>query len=357
MSQPSSGSTSGSLSASDNSYIGTLPIVRLLEDVDAYAGAVFEMSARTLNELLSVERFDYNRGELVDPTKLDAQEKLLTSFHQSIEEARNDLSNMKSGDFAALSLVWGSGAEVVGQELQEIIKKLVAIKGQVADLRDNIHGNSNARRVGSWSETAAELLARHKSLMNIHTDDGAIRYQEGIHPCKGALQLLKGDDRGGIDRCLRKDLTPQEHERLDQGGKRGAYFFWKCDSCGFRIKYFASKSRHASLLTNDDNFTFKDSKVQCTQAFIAMSHVEQRGVRKHNSLKGLPKYTCLICALHRPAARPGHNHTFSNREDYMRHVEDLHLNDNTLPAFLLQKLGIEHGGKLLDGVRRELWIG
>ncbi|ERF76678.1 hypothetical protein EPUS_02217 [Endocarpon pusillum Z07020] len=357
MSNPSSGSTFGSLSASDNSYIGTLPIVRLLEDVDAYAGAVFEMSTGTLNELLSAERFDRDRGELVGPARLDGQEKLLTSFHQTIEDARNDLSNMKSGDFAALSLVWGSGAEVVGQELQEIIKKLAEIKGQVADLRDNIHGNSIARRVESRSETAAELFARHKSLMNIHTDDGAIRYQRDIHPCKGALQLLKGDDGGIIDRCLRKDLTLQELERLDKGGKSGTYHFWKCDSCVFRIKYFVSKSRYACLLTNDDNCTFKDSKVQCTRAFIAMSHVEQRGVRKHSSLKGPPKYTCLICALHRLAARPDHDHTFLNREDYMRHVEDLHIDGNTLPAFVLQKLGIEHGGKLPDGVRRELWIG
>lgn len=247
--------------------------------------------------------------------------------------------------------------EVVGQDLQEIVKKLAEIEVQVADVRDNVRGNSNVRRVGSWSETAAQLFARHQSLMNTHTDDGAIRYQGDIHPCKGALQLLKGDDRGDIDRCLRKDLTPQEHERLDKGGKRGTYLFWKCDSCVFHIKYFVSKSRHASLPTNDDNLTFKDSKIQCTQAFIAMSHLEQRGVRKHNSLKGPPKYTCLICALHRPAARPGHNHTFSNREDYMRHFEDLHIDDNTLPAFVLRKLGIENGGKLLDGVRRELWFG
>ena len=247
--------------------------------------------------------------------------------------------------------------EVVGQDLQNIIKKPAGIEGQVADLRDNIHGNSNARRVGSWSETATELSDRHKSLMNIHTDDGAIQYHEDIHPCQGARQLLKGDDRGGIDRCLRKDLTSQEHERLDKGGKRGTYLFWKCDSCVFRIKYFVSKSRNASLLTNDDNLTFKDSKIQCTQAFIAMSHVKQREVRKHSSSKGPPKYTCLICALHRPAAQPGHNHTFSNREDYVKHVEDLHIDDKTLPTFLLQKLGIRQGSKLLDGIRSELWIG
>lgn len=110
MSNPSSGSTFGSSSASDNSYIGTLPVVRLLEDVDAYADGVFDMSAHTLNELLSAERVYRDRGQLAGPTKLDEQEKLLTSFHDSIKKAQTDLADMKSGDFAALSLVWGSGA-------------------------------------------------------------------------------------------------------------------------------------------------------------------------------------------------------------------------------------------------------
>ena len=104
MSNRSSGSTFGSSSASDNSHIGSLPIVRLLEDVDAYADGVFDMSAQTLNKLLSVEPFYHDRGQLVE------QEKLLTSFHLSIETARTDLADMKSCDFAALSLVWDSGA-------------------------------------------------------------------------------------------------------------------------------------------------------------------------------------------------------------------------------------------------------
>ncbi len=105
----SSGSSFASSSASDSSYTGTLPIVRLLEDVDTYAGSVFDMSAQTLNELLSVEQFYRDRGQQVDRIKLDEQEKLLTSFHLGIEKVRTGLANMRSSDFAALSLAWGSG--------------------------------------------------------------------------------------------------------------------------------------------------------------------------------------------------------------------------------------------------------
>lgn len=102
MSNRSSGATFASSSPSDNSYTGTLPIVRVLEDVDTYADEVFDMSTQTLNELY------HGRGQTFDRTKLNEQEKLLTSFHSSIKQIQTDLANMKSGDFAALSLVWGS---------------------------------------------------------------------------------------------------------------------------------------------------------------------------------------------------------------------------------------------------------
>jgi hypothetical protein len=95
--------------ASDESYIGTLPIVSLLEDVDAYAGSVFDMSAKTINDLQRIEKFKSDRGELVDWRKLGEREVLLTSFLRRIEEVQEDLTDRRRSDFAALSLVWGTG--------------------------------------------------------------------------------------------------------------------------------------------------------------------------------------------------------------------------------------------------------
>ncbi len=95
--------------ASDDSYTGTLPIVSLLEDVDAYAGRVFDMSAKTINDLQRVEKFKSDRGESVDWRKLGEREVTLSGFLRRIEEVQEDLTDMRRGDFAALSLVWGSG--------------------------------------------------------------------------------------------------------------------------------------------------------------------------------------------------------------------------------------------------------
>lgn len=224
-------------------------------------------------------------------------------------------------------------------------------------LRENFDGKGQARLADVQTEVADELLARHRSWMSASSNGRAIRRQRDIHPCRGGLQLIKGDDRGFIDRCLKKDLTFTELERLARGGIRGTYLFWKCDSCEFRIKYFASRSRTASLLTNDDHLGFKDSKIRCSRAFLAMSHLEQRESRRISGSHGPSKYTCILCALHRPAARPGHNHTFFNRDDYAQHVEDAHIDGLSPPAFVMQKLGIEHGERLRDGSWRVLWTG
>jgi hypothetical protein len=245
--------------------------------------------------------------------------------------------------------------ELVGKGLKDVIIMLSGIECQVMGLRENFDGKSSPGPALPQSKMAEELLSRYTSLANADSNEQAIRHRRDIHPCRGGLQLIKGDDTGHIDRCLKKDLTLGELDRLGRGGTRGTFLFWKCDSCEFRLKYFVSKSRTATLLTNDDHLTFKDSKVRCSRALLAMSHLQQREVKRVSSSYGPPRYTCIICALHRPAARNGRNHTFSNRDEYVRHVEDSHIASNPPPAFVLQKLCIENGERLPDGRRPELW--
>ena len=59
-----------------------------------------------------------------------------------------------------------------------------------------------------------------------------IPYRRDLHP----LQLIKGDGRGNINRCLKNGLTMTELERLRKGGSCGTYLFWKCNHCEFRMK-------------------------------------------------------------------------------------------------------------------------
>jgi hypothetical protein len=241
--------------------------------------------------------------------------------------------------------------ELVGPASQNIITTLKDIEREVWSLRQNFDGNGPARLVQSESGIADELLVRHRSLMDVDGNGRLRGHRRDVHPCRGGLQLIKGDDRGGIDRCLRNDLTITEQERLSSGG---TYLYWACDSCEFRIKYFVSRSRAATLLSNDDYISFKDLRIRCSRAFLAMSHLEQ--TRRLSSLHNSPRYTCLLCALHRPAARTGRAHTFSTREDYATHIQDVHIDGSLPPAFVLQKLCIENGERLPEGKRRHLWV-
>ena len=96
--------------ASDESYIGILPIVSLLEDVDAYAGKVFDLSAKTIKDLQRVEQLKSDRGEVTDWRMLGDREVFLTGFLRKIEEVQEDLTDMRRADWPALSLVWGNGS-------------------------------------------------------------------------------------------------------------------------------------------------------------------------------------------------------------------------------------------------------
>jgi len=110
MSYRSSGSTFVSSISSDGSYIGTVSIVLLLEDMDNYAGGVFDMSSKTIDELQRLEQGRSDRGEPVDWRKLGEREVLLTGFLRRIEKIQEGLADMRRGDFPALSIVWGNGA-------------------------------------------------------------------------------------------------------------------------------------------------------------------------------------------------------------------------------------------------------
>jgi hypothetical protein len=245
--------------------------------------------------------------------------------------------------------------EFLGQAFSDQINKLADLERQVLDLRDHFDDTERQPHLSRTKSAAAEELMVRFDSMATGEELQAIRHRREIHPCQGGLRLIKGDDRGGIDRCLKRDLSHTEIERLHSGGNRGTFLFWTCTKCHFRLKYFVSKSRRASLLTNDDHLTFHDSRIQSSRAFLAMSHLEQRQLTRLSGSHGIPRYTCLICTLYRPAALMNHSHTFSNRDEYAKHVETAHIDGSGIPRFFLERLKIDLREGSLEGGRREVW--
>jgi hypothetical protein len=110
MSNRNSDSMFASSRASDESCIRKLPIVSLLDDVDAYASSVFDVVAMTIKDLQTMEQSKSRRDQLAGQRKLREREELLTGFLDRIGNFQEELDGMRGADFAALSLVWGSGA-------------------------------------------------------------------------------------------------------------------------------------------------------------------------------------------------------------------------------------------------------
>lgn len=110
MSNRSGDSMFASSRASDDSFIGMLPIVSLLDDVNAYAGSVFDVTAMTIKDLQTMEQSKSHRDQRAGQKKLSEREVLLTGFLDRIGNFQEELDGMRRADFAALALVWGSGA-------------------------------------------------------------------------------------------------------------------------------------------------------------------------------------------------------------------------------------------------------
>jgi gamma-glutamyltranspeptidase len=87
-------------------YVGTLPVVSLLEDAIAYAEEVFDIAAKTISDLQRLEQLKRDRGEQADWRRLGEREVLLSGFLRNVEDLRETLTDIRRADFVALTLVW-----------------------------------------------------------------------------------------------------------------------------------------------------------------------------------------------------------------------------------------------------------
>ena len=227
--------------------------------------------------------------------------------------------------------------------------ELMNVENLVRIIRDNLDRDAPRELTANLVSLNAEV----RKLMEPTSHQDAIRYMKEIHPCRGALRLIKGDDEGDIQPCLTKDCTEQEVKKLSE---RGTYLFWKCNSCSFRIKYLALTSRTASLLTSDDDCHVGISRLKWSPAFLAMSHIRQERSFRDSDTQKPARYTCLVCVLDRDCARPGVDHTFADRDNLGNHMAS-HFFGKTIPSrYVMERLGIEHSSsdytRLPAGQRR-----
>ncbi|RMZ90145.1 hypothetical protein DV736_g2615, partial [Chaetothyriales sp. CBS 134916] len=68
--------------------------------------------------------------------------------------------------------------------------------------------------------------------------------------CRGAIQVLNGRDRGKISYVADRDLLVENRARLRQFG--GAYLWWECPKCDFRLRYHLSDSGKTNILSTEE---------------------------------------------------------------------------------------------------------
>ncbi len=186
-----------------------------------------------------------------------------------------------------------------------------------------------------------------------------LRANEPGEFCRGAIQMLNGRDRGRISYVTERDLLDENRARLRQFG--GAYLWWQCSSCEFRLRYHVSDSAHSNIHSTEEIRSHGGIPIDYKSAFLTKCHLfqpkeivgspQRRGsIFGRGSVITLPKYGCGFCfAL---GKKLSHGLTsFGTGRELALHMAERHRKIMP-PGPVLQKLNVAVKEKCADGVRR-----
>ncbi|RMZ81826.1 hypothetical protein DV738_g2113, partial [Chaetothyriales sp. CBS 135597] len=175
--------------------------------------------------------------------------------------------------------------------------------------------------------------------------------------CRGAIQMLNGHDRGRINAVADRDLLAQHRARLRQYA--GAYLWWECSECDFRLRYHLTDSGKTNIVSTEEVRRHDGTPVDYKAVFLVKCHLAQpvgtrqgSGVLRPLSLSQsdivYPKYGCEFCYATGEKLVPGVT-AFDNGRDLITHMGAEH-SRILPPAPLLQKMNVAVKGKCAEGV-------
>jgi hypothetical protein len=227
----------------------------------------------------------------------------------------------------------------------------------------------------------AVLEHREKQLKDIihnqMTDSRKLR-PEDLRPneigyfCRGAIQMVNRRDRGKITQMRDRELLDENKARLKRYG--GAYLWWECNECAFRLRYHVTNSITSSIHSTDEIRDHDSVPVEYKSTFLIKCHTYQppasttsstRGNRNSFSLFGgssaqdrergtisasAMKYACPFCFASGRTLERGTN-AFATSRDIANHLVQKH-RKVLPPGPLLQKYNVAMKNKCAEGVRR-----
>jgi hypothetical protein len=169
--------------------------------------------------------------------------------------------------------------------------------------------------------------------------------------CRGAVAMINGRDRGRIAYVQPRDLLVENRQRLDRFG--GAYIWWQCPDCEFKLRYHVSTSAHSNIHSTEEVRGHTGVKLEYKSAWLVKSHLYQPPSR--GSLGGRraslpPKYGCVFCFATDKKDK-GVEMFFTGKE-LAAHVASKHKGKSLPAPPLLQKFNVALKGKCAEQVRR-----
>lgn len=172
--------------------------------------------------------------------------------------------------------------------------------------------------------------------------------------CRGAVQILNNRDRGKISFIEKKDLNEENSRKLRDFG--GAFLYWECAECAYKVRYHVSNSMTSNIHTTDEFRDQESAAIQYRSSFLARSHlylplaptaVGPLGKRESlNISTSTTKYGCLFCASRGKELKRGST-AFARPEDLAEHI-GLYHRKPLPPSILLHKYLVAIAGKMVN---------
>ena len=197
-----------------------------------------------------------------------------------------------------------------------------------------------------------------KDTRHLHMTDTRRLKPEDLRPnhtgnfCRGAIQMINQRDRGHISYVQPKELLSENRAQLDRNS--GAYLWWECQDCSFRLRYHVSTSARSNIHSTAEVREHEGVKVEYKSAFLTKSHLYQptsiKGSR--GRLGSALKYGCVFCFVCESRDRTGVI-GFATGRELATHIAGKHRGTKNIPSpLMLQKFNVAIKGKVSENVRR-----
>jgi hypothetical protein len=169
--------------------------------------------------------------------------------------------------------------------------------------------------------------------------------------CRGALQLSNHRDKGRISFVERTDLSEENRRKLKAFG--GAFLYWECPECSYKIRYHVASSATSNIHSTDEIRELDGLDVQCRSSFLAKCHLYlplSERASNSSSSSAIVKYGCVFCFATGWELERGET-AFATIREFVEHIAREHKR-SLPPSLMLHRFSVATEGKMVEVGKR-----